>query len=134
MTNRHLDDLLDDEGVRRVRELLADRPDAVVSLLDADGRMLWLSEPGSRGMFGRTPDAVEGQTALDYIHPDDRHRTRDHYAKALAGDTVRWSARALDAEGRWRAVTTVAWGVGPDVMVAISTASVDDDVPAGSQR
>ncbi len=130
MDETPLDDVLDDAVVRRVREALADRPDAIVTLGDPQGRLRWASAPGSEGMFGRTPPEVEGHNRWDYIHPDDVARARRGYARALEGETVRYTIRGRAADGSWVTVTSVAWAVsspwGPAVL-AITTAEGDED-------
>lgn len=130
-----LDDLLSDAVVARVRAAVADRPDAIVTLGDADGHFLWLSEAGSQGMFGRTPEQVRGHTRWDYVHPDDVPRARRGYARALEGETVRYSMRGRGVDDSWLMVTSVAWAVTTPwgtAVLAITTANDEDaDVPWG---
>lgn len=106
-----LTDVLDEASVRRIRDLLQDRDDAIVTIADPDGHFLWVSEPGSLGMFGRRPDEVDG-TRFDYMHPEDRSRARHQQRLAMHGATVRYTVRGMAADGGWRTVTSVAWTVG----------------------
>ena len=130
MADTPLDDVLDDEVVRRVREVLADRPDAIVTLGDAQGRLRWASAPGTQGMFGRTPPQVEGHSRWDFVHPDDVARARRGFARALEGDTVSYTIRARADDGSWVAVTSVAWAVASPwglAVLAITTAEGEED-------
>lgn len=118
-----LTDVLDEASVRRIRDLLQDRDDAIVTIADPDGHFLWVSEPGSLGMFGRRPHEVSG-TRFDYTHPEDRSRLRRQLRLAMLGDTVRYTVRGAAADGDWRTVMSVAWAVeGPwgTAIVAITT-------------
>ena len=122
-----LTDMLGIDAVRRVRALLAERPDAVVILGDTDGRLLWASAPGSEGLFGRRPESFQGDTRFDYVHPDDVGRARRAFARALEGETVRYQVRALTAGGAWRRVTSVTWCVdGPRGRGVVTITTSDD--------
>ena len=127
MGERPLDELLDDAVVRRVRQLVADRQDVIVTLGDEAGRFRWASEPGSRHLFGRTPADVEGHTRFDYVHPDDEARVRRQHARALQGETVSYTIRARAADDGWVAITSVAWAVRAPWGQAILTITTADD-------
>ena len=129
-TSTSLQDLLDADAVRRVRTMLAERPDAIVALGDRHGRFLWVSEPGSKGMFGRGPVEVTGHSRWDYVHPHDVARAQSGYARALRGESVRYPVRGRAADGSWVACASTAWSVttpwGPAVLT-ITVAAHDED-------
>ena len=53
----------------RLGRLLTDFPDLVV-VLDSAGNVLWANSLTEQ-MFGRTLDDSIGQSALDFVHPED---------------------------------------------------------------
>ena len=123
MGDEQLEDVLDEGSVRRIRDLLQDRDDAIVTIADPDGHFLWVSAPGSLGVFGRRPEEVSG-TRFDYTHPEDRARLRRQLRLAMLVDTARYTVRGAAADGDWRTVTSVTWAVeGPwgTALVSITT-------------
>lgn len=119
-----LDDVLNSASVRELRRLFDESPDAVVTLGDVDGRLLWASRPGSLEGFGRDPSTFVGRDRFDFVHPEDRGQARRMYGRAADGETVRYVSRAHAADGRWVTVATVAWGEdirGERVVVTITT-------------
>lgn len=118
-----LDQILEMPDIRRVQEMLADRRDAVVTVGDVEGRLLWASEAGSTDLFGRIPATFTGHNRFDYVHPDDVEHARRGFERAAARETVEYVIRARTAEDEWKWISTVAWGVeGPQgrVVVAIT--------------
>lgn len=130
MADIHLGEVLNLASVERVRTMLGDRPDAIVTVVDPEGRMLFGSEPGSVEMFGRTPDMYEDTFVWDYIHESDASHVRRQYDRALEGEAVRYTVRAIAADGSWHPVTCVSWSVdGPlgRVLVIITTPAHEDE-------
>jgi hypothetical protein len=105
-----LQQLLSRAELERLRGILEDRDDAVLSLVSGKAEMIWASGAGASRVF-RRPELEEyrGQSALQYVHPDDR----DNYVSALetaqAGGTARWEGQALDGTGGWVRVRTIMW-------------------------
>lgn len=124
-----IEDVLDTATVRELRRLFDDRPDAIVTLGDPDGRLWWASRPGSLERFGREPSTFIGRDRFDYVHPEDRAHARRTYRKAAAGETVRYVSRARAADGEWVNTATVAWGEDVDaqrLVIAITTPLEED--------
>lgn len=114
--------------IERLREVLAERQDVVVTVGDMDGCLLWGSRAGSETMFRRLPEAYLGRSRFDYIHPGDVAHVRRLFAQAVDGETSQYTCRAVTAEGDWRLITSLLWradGPSGPVMVAIT-------VPAAS--
>lgn len=128
--SRRIDAALETPSVRRLRELMEDRSDALVSLATQDGELLWASELGSKRVFGRDLDDFTGTSRFDYIHPDDLPSHRKQHERALRGDTVRATVRAATADGDWTRVTVLMWQVttelGPLVLSLTVAASAED--------
>ncbi len=119
-----LEDVLDSASVRELRRLFDDSPDAVVTLGDEAGRLLWASRPGSLEKYGREPSSFLGRDRFDYIHPEDRAQARRMYGRAADGETVRYVSRARAASGAWVTTATAAWSEdidGERIVVAITT-------------
>lgn len=109
--------------VRRLRELVGHREDAIVDVGMMDGDLLWISEPGSKAMFGRDLTELQGRSRFDYIHPDDLAAYRRKHQRAENGDTVRYTVRVSTADGDWRKLSAVMWQVETDrgpVIVSVS--------------
>lgn len=131
MEDDQLERFLSRAEVQRLRGLLEDRSDAIVSLLDAEARVLWATAPGSSGMFGRIDDTdYRGQRALDFVHPDDRHAYARVFASASEGSTVRWRGRAFDSHGRWVPVLSMMWRIqGGDAVISVTVPAEEGDHP-----
>jgi diguanylate cyclase (GGDEF)-like protein/PAS domain S-box-containing protein len=101
--NGHLDISLD-----RLLDLL---PDAVCAV-DAENRFIFISAGGER-IFGYAPEEMLGRSMYDFIHPEDRERTRQAAGNIAAGIAtssfrnryvrkdghvvpIMWSARVTD--------------------------------------
>lgn len=125
-----LDEVLARPEVRRLRELLAERPDVVVTVTDGDGRLLWGSRAGSLSMFGRTPSSFEGRDVYAYIHPDDLAQVRRSRRRAMDGETANYTARGRAEDGSWRRVTLLTWRTdGPSGPALVSIALPADTPP-----
>ncbi|WP_334141201.1 PAS domain S-box protein [Rhabdothermincola sp.] len=89
--------------------VLSRLPGDVVSLLDPDGKVLYVS-PSVERTLGYT---VEQYLALDpaaILHPDDRPVSRAHWEQVVAepGEPLRWELRMQHADGSWRWIEVVA--------------------------
>lgn len=118
-----IEEVLGIAAVRRIRELLEERPDAVVTVSDPSGEIVWASELGSRELFGREVAEVEGRSRFDYVHPHDAASVQRAYEQAVQGETVQYAFRAAVSDGEWKPVSTVAWSVmGPSgpLIVAVT--------------
>lgn len=128
--NDPIEDVVSTASVREVRRLLEGMPDAVVTVGDPDGRIRWVSRPGTQESFGRDPSEIIGRSRFDYVHPDDRARARRAHARAAAGETVRYAFRGRTAGGTWVPAMTVAWSETVDraaLVVSITAVSSTDE-------
>jgi PAS domain-containing protein len=91
--DRRLEGLLSRAEVRRLRAVLDERDDALLSLNDATGHVLWATVPGALGIFGRELEQFRGQHASAFLHPDDQRAWERAFARACAGATVEWEGR-----------------------------------------
>ena len=116
--------------VERLRGVLAERADVVVTIGDVDGCLLWGSRQGSEQLFHRLPEAYYGHNRFDYVHPSDVAHARRLFAQAVDGETAQYTVRARNAEGDWRLITSLTWradGPSGSVMVTVT-------VPAATKR
>lgn len=117
-------DLLLAADVARLRDLLDDRPDAIVTVTRPDGRLLWGSRAGSEDLFQRRPTEYVDREIWPYIHPDDRDEVAGALRLATLGETATATSRAVVADGHWRWVRTVTWrsnlGTGEMVLVHLT--------------
>jgi two-component system, cell cycle sensor histidine kinase and response regulator CckA len=82
--------------------LLADSMHDVVTLLEPDGRVLFIS-PSVTDRLGWEVEDVIGHNAFEYVHPDDRRRLEPSLrppAGAAAG-AIAWRCRCRDRSWRW---------------------------------
>ena len=76
------------ERVRRSEaqfRLLADHMGDVVTRLQLDGSSRYIS-PAIRGLLGYTPEEMEGRSAQAFLHPDDRSRLLNAFARIAGGE------------------------------------------------
>lgn len=104
-------DVVGEASVRRLNDLIGDRTDAVVAVATPEGEMVWASAPGSREMFGRELEEFEHHSQFEYIHPDDHALFRAKLQLAAEGETVRYSVRAMAADGTYVPISSIAWSV-----------------------
>jgi diguanylate cyclase (GGDEF)-like protein/PAS domain S-box-containing protein len=81
--------------------LLAEHSGVVVALSDVDGVRSYVS-PASERVLGWRPEELVGRSAIEFIHPDDRHALRDAN-KALVAEGGQSSAsyRFRRPDGSW---------------------------------
>lgn len=128
--NVRIDTVLEVPTVRRLREVVGRRQDAVVALGTTDGALVWVSRPGAEWVFGRSPADVEGTSRFDYIHPLDLAAYRRKHDLAVQGKTVRYSVRASTADGDWQRVNALMWLVHTEAEPLLVSVSVPTDVHA----
>lgn len=85
---------------QRYRTLIAESLD-LVTVLDPDGTISYES-PSVRTVLGYDPDERVGQSATDYIHPEDRARVVETLAATDPGDDEQVEFRIRAADGTWR--------------------------------
>ena len=91
----------------RWRALIENSSDAI-ALIAADGTVQFMSASSAR-ITGHAPEALVGTIGLGLIHPDDRARADEAWARALGspGSSVVVEFRLRHADGSWRTVEGV---------------------------
>jgi two-component system, cell cycle sensor histidine kinase and response regulator CckA len=74
----------------------------IVSLLDAEGRVTFIS-PQVERVLGIPVQEVIGRSVFDFIHPDDRERATTEYAKTVqeSGVAIPSVVRLRNQQGQW---------------------------------
>lgn len=122
-----LDGLLADSAMVRLRAVLEDRPDAVLSLTAPDLTVLWAATRGAEGVYKRGPAEYEGASTRDFVHPDDLGRWEAAMKHALSGAATGFDGRALDSEGGWVHVRSYLWPTrGRDAVVSITVVAEEE--------
>ena len=92
-----------------------------VAILDPDGRVSMAGGHGRGGIAGYAPDAIEGVSLLDLVHPEDLVVVLDHFGAVRDGreTSAEVRARLRGPEGAFRDVSLVFNDVAgsPDVLV-----------------
>lgn len=141
-TDDPLELLVGEQTFEQLRRIVEERDDAVVSVLDREMHMLWVTRRGTRELFGRHPEEFEGDRTIDYTHPDDRDRVLAAHQRAADGERTDISYRTCAyVGGPWYRVRTIKWavdGAGTDrplivaVTVRVDEEDADDDlIPPG---
>lgn len=94
-----------EEKVRALTEHSGD----IISLLDAEGHLLYNS-PAAQRISGFEPDELRGIDTFELIHPDDRGRVGEVFARVLAspGATATVEYRYRQKMGGWTWMEAVA--------------------------
>lgn len=124
-----LEEVLSRPEIRRLREILAERADVVVTVSEPEGRLLWGSQTGSLSMFGRAPSSFEGQSVYAYVHPDDVAHVRRSFQRAMEDDTANYAARGRAEDGSWRRVILLTWRTDGPSGPALVTIALPADTP-----
>jgi PAS domain S-box-containing protein len=96
-----------DLSERRQRErrfqALVEESNDIISILDADGVFEYQS-PSVERILGHDPKETIGDTAWEYIHPDDRDTVMDTFEEWVSNPemTATVEYRAQHADGSWR--------------------------------
>ena len=101
----------------RVQTLLAHAADAI-SVLDARG-MVRFGSPSFRRLFGYGESDRAGQSAFEFIHPDDLPAVHAAFARLLArpGGSEEIEARYRHGDGSWRNLVVTATNLLDDATV-----------------
>ena len=110
----HIDRLRTEDALRQseVRfRLIAENSSDVVSLLDADGRVVYVS-PSCERVLGFLPEEMQRMSPFAIVHPEDVERLQRHFNQLLNGEPVTSiQCRMLHKTGKriwldmmWRAV------------------------------
>ena len=92
------------QSERRLRAVLSRYSSDVVMFLDSDGTIRHQS-PAVERVLGYAPEALVGEEAFGYIHPDDQERTAATFSEVLAKPgphgPVEYRFRHQDGSWRW---------------------------------
>src|SRR5262249_15617369 len=120
-----------DEALRRSEErfrALVENSYEVVSLLDRDGRWIYVS-PSVERIWGYTPEEMLATRFFgERVHPDDAGDVLARFQDLLARPdaVVRMEFRALHKDGSWRHVETVAVNRMDDPTIGAVVANLRD--------
>ena len=91
---------------RRFRAFV-ERSSDIISVIDEDGRFQYQS-PSVERVFGYEPEETLGDSAFEYIHPDDRVEAKATFERVVANPDAqpKMEYRARHADGSWRWVET----------------------------
>ena len=124
-------EILGQGAVRRLRQLLERRADAIVAIGTPSGVVVWASEQGSNELFGRELADFERHNWFGYVHPEDLASVRGKHERAVRGETVQYSCRYRTSNGDWHRVSTVAWPVqAGDEQLIVSVTVPPMDAPS----
>ncbi|HEX2080714.1 MAG TPA: PAS domain S-box protein [Longimicrobium sp.] len=103
------------ESEERYRALIENTHDIIAILDPQTGRMLYQS-PSMERILGYPPEEMEGISAFDLIHPDDRERVLEVLAATVAapGTTGHAEYRYRHRDGGWRLLETFGRTLSPD--------------------
>jgi PAS domain S-box-containing protein len=104
-----LRDITDRRRAERRFQTLIERSSDMVTVLDADGHVEYVS-PSVERLIGISPDAVVGERVFDLVHPDDRDEMRERLEAGFADEASveRVEYRVPNADGEWRVHEAVA--------------------------
>jgi len=92
------------DSQERFRTIIEQSSD-IVSIVDRDGTYLYQS-PSIERVMGYSPEEFRGESAFDYVHPDDRERVMTEFYATIDDPDRQVTAeyRFKDADGSWRVV------------------------------
>lgn len=98
-----LSDRSDQESLHRRYQAIIEESAEVHLLIEADGTITYAS-PSVESILGWTPEELEGTSALDLIHVEDREWVRTEFQRVLAeeGHEPRLEYTLVDADGERR--------------------------------
>ena len=90
------------ESQKRFRSLVQNVSD-IIAVLDAEGVICYES-PSVERLLGYSPEDLVGQSAFDYVHPDDLQRVRSIFAEMTkrSGTSGPVEVRVRHVDGSWR--------------------------------
>ena len=97
-----LQDVTGRRRMERRHQRLVEKATDVIFVLDTDGTITYVS-PAVENVLGAKPDAVIGEDALQFVHPDDRGRIVDLFERGIEdpGATYRFEFRVRNRDGEW---------------------------------
>jgi diguanylate cyclase (GGDEF)-like protein/PAS domain S-box-containing protein len=118
----------------RLYRLLADNATDVISLLDAEGRHLYVS-PSVTALTGYDPDELVGAEGWSFMHPDDLADLQSGLQRAAAeGRVVTLEYRIRHADGHYVWVETKARTVGEEIQCSTRDISARREASAELAR
>lgn len=123
---------LDAPAVENLRSVLADQPDAMLSIHDAAGDYLYASS-AARAILGREPGEVVGRSAYEFFHPEDLAAIEASHRHIIeTPDTSNITYRIGRADGTFHRVQTISWTTrdpasGEETGIVAVTRRVADD-------
>ncbi|MFB6194721.1 MAG: PAS domain S-box protein [Haloplanus sp.] len=83
-------------------QTLIEHSSDIITVLDAEGNYQYQS-PSVERILGYDPDDRLGETAFEYVHPDDREAVRAEFERAISDPSLTPTAeyRIRDATGMW---------------------------------
>src|SRR3984957_4517370 len=106
-------------------QLISENAADMIALVDSDGRRLYNS-PAYQRVLGYSPEDLQGTSADEQIHPDDRPRVSKAAERARqTGQGERVEYRILHKEGCWRTMESTACAIRspggqPDKLVIVN--------------
>jgi len=93
-----------EETQERFRAIIEQSTD-IISILDRDGTYIYQS-PSVEGIMGYAPEEFVGESAFDYVHPDDRELVMKEFYTTIENPDRQATAeyRFKHADGSWRVV------------------------------
>lgn len=98
-----------EQDLERYRTLVQETSD-IVSVMDLDGTVRYQS-PSVERVLGYGQNELVGESAFEYVHPDDRQDVVERFSDLVAeadGETYRVQFRMRHADGSWRWVEAEA--------------------------
>ncbi|RKY26978.1 MAG: hypothetical protein DRP79_04005 [Planctomycetota bacterium] len=75
-----------EQSERLYRSLVENSPDIIIRA-DTSGKIIFADGAGER-LTGYKPEEAEGKSILDFVHPEDRPKTKEALAQAASGKTI----------------------------------------------
>jgi PAS domain S-box-containing protein len=99
------------------RSLIENSSD-VILIINGDGSLRYTS-PSIRHVLGRDPEERTGESAFDYLHPDDEQSASDAFTQLLqnSGAALHTEARAEHQDGSWKTLDVVSVNLLDDPVV-----------------
>jgi PAS domain S-box-containing protein len=94
----------------RLRAMLIEHSSDIITVLEADGTIRYQS-PASEWVLGYTPEELQGVSAFDFIHPEDRRRASGELGRLMDDPGMKTTpihVRYRHADGSWRNVEVLA--------------------------
>ncbi len=77
----------------------------MITVVEPDGTIVYQS-PSVREVLGYDPGEMKGEVTFDYVHPEDRERVRERFARGIAEgqgytDSIEFRYRSADGDWIW---------------------------------